>query len=318
MIALNCVTKLYKTVIGVNDISLDLPPGTYGLLGPNGSGKTTLINLIIGQLKPTIGQVTLFGQNPWSKQKLLRNVGLCPALEVNYPRVTGLQWVTYLVQLHGFSKRAAKKLAIQALEQVKLDYAMNRPMQNYSLGMRQRAKLAQAIAHEPELLILDEPFNGVDPVGRKDIKEFLLNWKSQGRSLILASHILHELEAINPSFLLISGGRLLASGTPEDVKSILSHSPSTFQIHTDQPRKLLSLLIELPTVDSVRVIERTKNEDEYIQVETRSSSELMRKLPAILRSNRISVNQIQSSDNSLKSLFSTLMQMHRGETNRLR
>ncbi len=314
MIEIEQVTKLYKTVIGVNDISLTLEPGTYGLLGPNGSGKTTLINLIIGQLRPTIGTVRLFGKNPWTRDHLLRRVGLCPALEVNYPRVTGLQWVKYLVQLHGFSAADAEKKAIEALEQVKLDYAMNRPMRNYSLGMRQRAKLAQAIAHDPELLILDEPFNGLDPVGRNEMKEFLNRWKTKGKSLIVASHILHEVEAVNPSFLLISGGRLLASGSPEDVKSILAHTPNTLKIRTSDSRKLVSLLIELPIVDSVRVVESGKNEDEYVEIDTRSAAGLLENLPQLIAQHNIVVHEIQSADDSLKHLFSTLMRIHRGET----
>ncbi len=140
MIELNSVTKLYGTVIGVNDINLSLQPGTYGLLGPNGSGKTTLINLILGQLRPTIGSVKLFGEDPWRKSGLLRRIGLCPALEVNFPRITGYQWIKYLVQLHGIRSAEAHRLTIAALETVKLDYAKDRPMRDYSLGMRQRAK----------------------------------------------------------------------------------------------------------------------------------------------------------------------------------
>ena len=132
MIELKNTTKLYKDVIGVNDICLNLQAGTYGLLGPNGSGKTTLINLILGQLKPTIGSVTLFGVNPWKKSKLLRRIGLCPSVEVNYPRATGLEWVTYMVQLHGFRFMQAQKKAKESLDFVGLSHAMNRPMRNYS------------------------------------------------------------------------------------------------------------------------------------------------------------------------------------------
>ena len=314
MIQLDHVTKLYKTVIGVNEISLTLDPGTYGLLGPNDSGKTTLINLIIGQLKPTIGSVTLFGENPWTRDHLLRQVGLCPSLEVNYPRVSGFEWVKYLVQLHGFHAAEAARRATAALEQVKLTHAMHRPMRGYSLGMRQRAKIAQAVAHEPELLILDEPFNGLDPVGRNDVKEFLNNWKKKGKSLILASHILHEVEAVNPSFLLISGGRLLASGSPQDVRAILSDTPNTIMMRTDRPRDLLSSLVKLPTVESVRLIEAGKNEEASVEVETRSTANLLGQLPEILKRENIEITEIRSADNSLKHLFTTLMRMHRGET----
>ena len=291
-----------------------MEPGTYGLLGPNGSGKTTLINLILGQLRPTLGSVRLFGQNPWTRDHLLRNVGLCPALEVNYPRVTALEWVTYLVQMHGFRNPEARRRAIAALELVKLDYAMHRPMRNYSLGMRQRAKLAQAIAHDPELLILDEPFNGLDPIGRNDMKEFLIDWQTRGRSLILASHILHEVEAVNPSFLLISGGRLLASGSPDDVKSILANTPNTLQIRTDKPRELLASVIKLPSVESVRIVEPGKNEEPFVEIDTRSSATVLAALPAIIEQCDIQITEIKTADDSLKHLFSTLMRIHRGET----
>lgn len=314
MIELAQVTKLYKTVIGVNEISLSLAPGTYGLLGPNGSGKTTLINLIIGQLRPTLGKVRLFGKNPWARDSLLRRIGLCPSLEVNYPRVSGFEWVKYLVQMHGFSSAEATKRAEAALEQVKMTYAMHRPMRGYSLGMRQRAKIAQAVAHDPELLILDEPFNGLDPVGRKEVKEFLNNWKQKGKSLILASHILHEVEAVDPSFLLISGGRLLASGSPADVQAILSDTPNTIMLRTDQPRRLVSFLVQFPFVESVRLNESAKNEAPFVEVDTRSAGSLLEALPDLLKSENICVTEVRSADNSLKHLFTTLMRMHRGET----
>ncbi len=311
MIELQNATKLYKTVIGVNDITLSLEPGTYGLLGPNGSGKTTLINLILGQLKPTIGSVKLFGHDPWLRSSLLRRIGLCPAMEVTYPRVSGLDWVTYMIQLHGFNRNDAVTRAKQSLETVKLTYAMDRPMRDYSLGMRQRAKIAQAIAHEPELLILDEPFNGLDPVGRFEMTEFLKTWATKGRSLILASHILHEVEAVQPSFLLISGGRLLASGSPSEVREILADTPYTLQFQSSDAKRLVGLLIESCDIESVEF----KDANSF-NLTTRSAAEVYQKLPDILRESKISVSEMTSTDDSLKSLFSTLMKMHRGELNR--
>ncbi|MDG1872622.1 MAG: ABC transporter ATP-binding protein [Mariniblastus sp.] len=311
MIELTNTTKLYKTVIGVNDITLNLEPGTYGLLGPNGSGKTTLINLILGQLRPTIGSVRLFGENPWRRSGLLRRVGLCPAVEVTYPRVSGLEWVTYMIQLHGFGFDDASRMAKAALETVKLTYAMDRPMRNYSLGMRQRAKIAQAIAHEPELLILDEPFNGLDPVGRFEMSSLLKTWAGEGRSLILASHILHEVEAVNPSFLLISGGRLLASGSPAEVRSILANAPYTLTIRTSASKKLASLLVENFDIESIEF-----TSDDSLLVSTRTASEVFNNLPTLLHEHQIYVDEMSSSDDSLKTLFSTLMKMHRGEMNR--
>ena len=308
MIEIKNATKLYNTVIGVNDISLHLEPGTYGLLGPNGAGKTTLINLILGQLKPTIGSVRLFGKNPWRRSGLLRRVGLCPAIEVSYPNVTGLDWVTYLVRLHGFGLEESVKLAKEALETVKLTYAMDRPMSQYSLGMRQRAKIAQAIAHSPDLLILDEPFNGLDPVGRFEMTEFLKNWAKNGKSLILASHILYEMEAMNPAFLLISGGRLLASGSPDEAREILSNSPQTLKIKTSHPQKLIQLLLDSCSIEST-----TFENDDRVEITTRSSQTIYQELSRIQTQHDISISEIQATDDSLKSLFSTVMKIHRGE-----
>lgn len=309
MIELQNVTKLYKTVIGVNDVSISLSDGTYGLLGPNGSGKTTLINLIIGQLRPTMGSVRLFGKNPWTRDGLLRNVGLCPAVEVSYPRVTAYEWVRHLVRLHGFAARRATELALEALEAVNLTHAMHRPMREYSLGMRQRAKLAQSIAHQPDFLILDEPFNGLDPVGRFEMTNYLRSWSQPGKTLILASHILHEVEAINPSFLLISGGRLLASGSPEEVREILADAPNVIHLTCTDAKRLASRLVELPSISSIHF----SDDPQHLEITTLSAKQLYENLPVITQELGVRVLEMQSADESLKSLFATLLKKHRGE-----
>ncbi len=308
MIELDGVSRLYKTVIGVNDISLSLDQGVYGLLGPNGSGKTTLINMILGQIKPTLGTVRLFGKNPWRRSKLLRRVGLCPALEFSYPNVSSLEWVSYLVQMHGFTRADALTRGKQALELVGLGHVLNQPMTEYSLGMRQRAKLAQAIAHDPELLILDEPFNGLDPVGRFEMTALLKKWAGEGRSLVLASHILHELEAVNPSFLLIYSGRLLASGAPDEMRRILANSPSVLTIKSSDSKKLASILADLSVVRCMRFVG-----EDRLEVETMVLAEVVNQLPRAALDAGISIEGVESNDQSLKSLFSTLMKIQRGE-----
>lgn len=310
MIELQGVTKLYGTVIGVNDIHLSLTHGAYGLLGPNGSGKTTLINLIIGQIRPTIGQVKLFGTDPWTRDHLLGDVGLCPASEMNLPRVTAYEWVNHLLRLGGFAAGIAKSKAVAALERVKMEHAMHRPIREYSLGMRQRTKLAQAIAHDPQLLILDEPFNGLDPVGRYEMTKFLQQWVAGGKSLIFASHVLHEVEAVQPSFLLISGGRLLASGTPQEVTRILSETPSQLRIRCSDPQRLAALLVPECEVESIRL----NPEQQLLEVSTRRARALYEQLPRLATNAKIVIHEIHSTDDSLKSLFTTLMKMHRGES----
>jgi ABC-2 type transport system ATP-binding protein len=185
---------------------------------------------------------------------------------------------------------------------------MNRPMVEYSLGMRQRAKLAQAIAHDPELLILDEPFNGLDPVGRFEMTEFLKQWGTDGRSLILASHILHEVEAVNPSFLLIYGSRLMASGSPTEVRRILANSPNTLVIRSSNAKKLASILAEQCSAESISFPSAGE-----IHVETLSAVDICRFLPQIAKEHDISIDEVTSTDESLKALFSTLMRIQRGE-----
>ncbi len=305
------VTKLYRTVLGVNDISLQMEPGVYGLLGPNGAGKTTLINLMLGQLKPTLGRVRLFGSDPWRSDRSFRQVGLCPAVELQLPRTTALEWVTYLVQLHGFGRRTASRLAQAALERVQLEQAMHRPIRDYSLGMRQRVKLAQSIAHDPDLLILDEPFNGLDPIARHDMIQFLLEWGRRGKSLILSSHILHEVEAVKPSFLLISSGRLLAAGSPQEVREILADSPNRLLIKCSQPRRLAAAITQLSIVSGVRIDEQTGE----LAVDTLSPRKLISELPALARSASVTILELRSTDESLKELFATLLKYHRGEMN---
>ncbi len=309
LIDLEHVTKLYGNVIGLNDVSLQLPSGVYGLLGPIGSGKTTLINLIMGQLRPSIGQVRIMGSNPSWSGAYLRRIGLCPATDVYLPNISGLDWVTNQICLYGIHRREAHRLAEQALALVKMETACRNPMGTYSLGMRQRCKLAQAIAHEPDLLILDEPFNGLDPVGRIEMTQFLRGWVKQGRSLIMASHILHEIEAVECSFLLLTGGRLLASGTLSEVRSLLREIPNQVRIRSPQYRLLASRLMGLDEVADLRV----ERELQQLLVSTDSPAQLARTVARCVATENIQVTEMRSEDDTLQSLFSLLMQLHRGE-----
>lgn len=310
MIQLNRVSKMYKKVIGVNDLTIDLAGGAYGLVGPNGSGKTTLINLLTGQLRPTLGSVRVLDQNPWGNREVLRRIGLCPATDVLYPNVSARQWVRYLVRLHGFDAAESARLTDIALDRVGLTDAMDRPMGSYSLGMRQRAKLAQAIAHEPEFLILDEPYNGLDPVGRFAITKLLKQWTDEGRSLLFASHVLHEIEAITPSFLLIHGGRLLASGTASEVETIVATQPQEVSLLGDDLSKLVPRLVDAPWVDSLRMLDNRRE----LRIALRDPRELYSRLPHWIVQDGLSVREFKSADGNLTALFDSLLKRHRGET----
>lgn len=307
MIELQNVTKLYGKVIGVNDFTLSLGPGAYGLLGPNGSGKSTLLNLITGQLRPTLGTVRVLGQSPRHNANLFRRLGYCPGSEGLYANVSGFEWVKYLQQLQGMTATDAAVAAGTALELVGMTAAMHRSISSYSRGMRQRTKLAQAIAHNPDFLILDEPFSGLDPVGRHELTNVLLDWIDLGKSLLFASHVLHEIESITQSFLLICGGRLLASGTAEDVHRMMVGLPNEVALRCNRPHALAALLVQEEVVDSARIVEST------VTVATRQPARLYEQLPGWLKTSGIEVSEMHSADESLQALFNSLMKMHRGE-----
>ena len=307
MIYLENATKLYGSVIGINDVSADLGPGAYGLLGPNGSGKTTLLHLLTGQISLTLGDVKLFGANPQRDNKVLDRVGLCTASDLAYTNVTAFQWIRYMAEVQGIPTSQSIQRTEETLRWVGLGDAMHRSIGGYSRGMKQRCKLAQSIIHEPELLLLDEPFAGLDPIARHDITQFLRQWVEQGRSLILASHILHEVEAISNTFLLLCGGRLLAAGSPEEVHRLLTNIPKEISVRCDQPRVLAERLLREPSVKSIHF------EDAWVRLASTAPLDLFQRLPVWAEESGLTIHEVRSDEESLQGVFSMLMKIHRGE-----
>lgn len=312
ILELDRVTKLYGTVIGVNDFNMQLKPGAYGLLGPNGAGKSTLLSLLIGQLIPTRGNVTVLGESPRNNPALMKRIGFCPGFEGLYAKTSGIDWVTLLLRLHGIPRKQARDRAAECLTLTGMGDHMQRPIATYSRGMRQRTKMAQAIGHEPELLILDEPFSGLDPIGRAEMTNVLSDWISLGNSLIIASHVLHEIEALTNSFLLICGGRLLASGTAAEVNELLFDTPSEIEIDCGQPYQLAGLLLQNELATSVQVEHRDHGEDR-VKLRSLKAGTLCAELPSLIASNSLTVKRVHSADDSLQSLFNSLLRIHRGE-----
>lgn len=314
IIQLEHATRLYGNVIGVNDLNVKLPFGAYGLVGPNGAGKSTLIGLITGALKPTLGQVRVFGIDPHLHPSVLEQVGLCPSSDILLPGVTSRKWVEQLLALQGWHPRDAAERTIQVLELVGLEEAMDRPIHTYSLGMRQRCKLAQALANDPQLLILDEPFNGLDPVGRIQMTSVLVRWVQQGKSLLLSSHVLHEVEQVTDSFLLIYGGRLLAFGTAGELRSMMADLPQEVQITSPHVRELASRLACQEWVETVRL----EHEVSKITVGVRKPFELYSSLAEWVSEDAIEIHQLIGSDGDMQSLFKLLVSRHRGSRARMR
>jgi ABC-2 type transport system ATP-binding protein len=232
------LSKWYGQVIGLNDVTVAVPPGITGLLGPNGAGKSTFMKLITGQLKPSKGSVRVLGEPIWGNPALYFRIGFCPEQDAFYERMTGLEWITALVRLNGFSETEAANAAKAALDQVDLMPAADKKIGAYSKGMRQRVKMAQALVHDPELLILDEPLSGMDPIMRRKTIRLIKEWARAGKSVLVSSHILHEIEAMTSNILLVHNGRILAEGNVHQIRDLIDEHPHTVYIKADDPREL--------------------------------------------------------------------------------
>jgi ABC-2 type transport system ATP-binding protein len=293
------VTKLYGPVIGVNRVSCRIGPGITGLLGANGAGKSTLIKLASGQLRPTQGKVTIGGLNAWSTAAK-RRFGYSPDLDRFYDEMTGREFVRAMVGLHGYGWREARRRTELALEEVGMTERGDRRLGACSHGMRQRVKLAQALAHDPEILLLDEPLNGIDPGGRHAIYELLRRLASRGKTLLVSSHILTEIEHLADSIVMISRGRAIASGTLAEVRGLLDDQPLTVDIACDRPRRLAALLAERPDVRAIELA------DDGLVVRTRQPTAFFAAFGELVRTHGFDIRRLQTLDTGADAVFDYL------------
>lgn len=302
LIAAEQVSKWYGQVIGLNDVTLSVPPGITGLLGPNGAGKSTFMKLVTGQLKPSKGRITVLGEPIWQNPDLYFRIGFCPEQDAFYERMTGLEWVTALVRLNGGSETAAIEAAKRALDMVDLSSAAHKKIGAYSKGMRQRVKMAQALAHEPELLILDEPLSGMDPIARRKTITLIREWGRSGRSVIVSSHILHEIEAMTSNILLINQGRILAEGDVHQIRDLIDEHPHTVHIRAEQPRALAREFLASDHVLSLRF------EADAVIVQTGKPDLFYAQLTALAASNDLGIiHEVTSPDDNLQAVFQYLV-----------
>ena len=296
------LSKWYGQVIGLNDVSVSIPPGITGLLGPNGAGKSTLLKLLTGQLKPSKGTITVLGEPVWGNPRIFFRIGFCPEQDAFYDRMTGLEWVAGLARLNGLGEPASLSAARYALERVDLMDAANKKIGGYSKGMRQRVKLAQALAHDPELLILDEPLSGMDPIARRRTIRLIKEWAREGRSILVSSHILHEIEAMTSSILLINNGRILAEGDVHQIRDLIDEHPHTVHVKAERPRDLAR---EFLTRDDVLSL---KLEQGAIVVETSRPDSFYRYLTELAADGRAGeITEVTSPDDNLQAVFKFLV-----------
>ena len=296
------VSKWYGQVSGLNDVSVNVPAGVTGLLGPNGAGKSTFMKLITGQLKPSKGTVTVLGEPIWGNPSLYFQIGFCPEQDAFYERMTGLEWVTALVRLNGLSEKEADEAARRALTMVDLMEAANKKIGAYSKGMRQRVKLAQAIVHDPALLILDEPLSGMDPLARRRTIRLIRDWARAGKSIIVSSHILHEIESMTANILLINNGRILAEGDVHHIRDLIDEHPHTVYVRAEQPRVLAR---EFLTHDDVRSL---RFEEGAVVIETGKPDRFYARLTDMAATGEFgAIDEVTSPDDNLQAVFQYLV-----------
>ena len=293
------VSRWYGNVVAVNDISFGLGPGVTGLLGPNGAGKTTLLNLMAGLLAPSAGHVLVEGASAWRRPEMYRHIGLVPEREAVPSYLTGLEFARLNARLQGVSDPAAA--AARAIETVDLTDAANRPIGTYSKGMRQRAKLAGALVHDPTILLLDEPFNGMDPRQRLHMMSLLRSMAAEGRTILFSSHILEEVERLADSVLVVYAGRLAAAGDFRSIRRLMTDRPHTFTVRSSDDRRLAAALMGDAAVFGAELL------DGHVSFRTADHDAFTRALPRVARAHAVTLFEVRSTDDSLESVFSYLV-----------
>jgi len=297
------LSKWYGNVLGLSDVSLQIEPGITGILGPNGAGKSTFLKLILGQLKPNIGTCAIKGEMIRNNYSLFSNIGFCPEQDAFYEELTGWQFMIGLLKLHHFSASEIESRARKALEIVDLIEDKDRIIKSYSRGMRQRLKFAQAIAHDPEIIVLDEPLNGLDPLGRRKVIHLIKSYKGEGRTIIVSSHVLPEIEAMTKRIILIHQGKIFAQGDVHYIRDLIDTHPHIVSIKCSDPRQLASKFIQEDFVLNVNF----DSAEDTLLVETDNRDKFFGLLPSLFVKHNIDVEEITSPDDNLQAVFDYLV-----------
>jgi ABC-2 type transport system ATP-binding protein len=295
------VSKWYGPVLGVNQVTLELRSGVTGLVGANGAGKSTLLRLATGQLRPDIGRVTVDGLDAWSWEAK-RLVGYCSDNDVFYEEMSGRQFVATMARLCGYSNSEAAERTAVSLEQVGMADRATRRVAGYSKGMRQRIKLAAALIHDPQLLVLDEPLSGIDPVGRRDFIELFAKLADRGKCLLVSSHELEELEKLTDHVAIMARGRIAAVGTLARIRDLLDDHPLAIRIDADKPRALAAQLLALEDVVAVEI-----GDEDRLIVRARNPRRFFRGLTRLVLEEDVAVQRLEPLDDSAHAILGYLL-----------
>ena len=298
------LSKWFGQVIALNDVTVQFKPGITGLLGPNGAGKSTLLRLIAGQLKPSLGSLSVWGEPIWNNPTLHYRIGFCAASDGFYWNMTGLEMLRFLAQLNSIPLDEMDKKISSIMKTVGLDKQMYKKIGAYSKGMRQRLKLAQTLVHDPDLILLDEPLNGMDPVGRSETIKLIRSLGESGNCVLVSSHILQEIESLTDNILLVHQGKAVAEGRISDIRDLIDDYPHKVFIDCRKPRELAEICVGFDDVSSVRLHE----DGSSLTVETRKPDAFYARMPQLILENRIQIEQMYSPDNNLEAIFDYLIQ----------
>ncbi|MBB4982473.1 MULTISPECIES: ABC transporter ATP-binding protein [Streptomyces] len=293
------VSRWFGNVVAVNDITMSIGPGVTGLLGPNGAGKSTLINMMGGFLDPSTGSVTLDGQPVWRNESVYRSIGVVPEREAMYDFLTGREFVVANAELQGLGAAEAQR----ALATVEMEYAQDRKIATYSKGMRQRVKMASALVHEPSVLLLDEPFNGMDPRQRMQLMDLLRRMGADGRTVLFSSHILEEVEQLASHIEVIVAGRHAASGDFRKIRRLMTDRPHRYLVRSSDDRALAAALIADPSTAGIEI----DAVDGGLRIQAVDFGRFTELLPKVARERGIRLLTVSPSDESLESVFSYLV-----------
>jgi ABC-2 type transport system ATP-binding protein len=297
------VSKWYGNVIGINKLTLRITAGVTGLLGPNGAGKSTLLQLATGQLRQSQGRVSVLGRGVWNNPALNRLIGLCPEQDAFYEWMSGWDFVYTCARLGGLRRSDARHAAADAIEAVGMTRSKGRAIRGYSKGMRQRIKLAQALVHLPQVLFLDEPLTGTDPVARRDLMDIVQRLGSEGKSVVVSSHVLHEVQSLTPNIVLLNHGRLVAQGEIRQIRDLIDNHPHHIVLVCDEYRKLAGRIVEWQDVEGVKILAERRG----LMVETRKPDAFYARLPRLSLEDSMSIKEVYSDDDNLEAVFKYLV-----------
>jgi ABC-2 type transport system ATP-binding protein len=293
-------SKWYGHVLGVSDVSWSLSGGIVGLLGPNGAGKSTLIKMMAGLMLPSRGSLTVYGASPFEQAEVRRRIGYAPEHENTWDELTALELVTAMAKLAGVPSGDAKTAAAAALAQMGMTYAQDRHVKGFSKGMRQRTKLAGAIAHDPDFLLLDEPLTGVDPKARIEIVEQIKKLGNAGKTIVISSHVLYEIEALTSDIVVVYRGQVLAEGNVYEIRRLIDRHPHRIRVECDKPRAIATALAGEDHVARIAF------ERGAVLVETRAPDRCYEQIGDAVLSGGVAVSTLTSPDNNLGAVFEYL------------